>query len=63
MHSIPQEPQAPYVQGDMSNAEIRVDLRALTQFITTQDKVITNDVVAQDNQGFDLNAMLVLPLL
>ena len=46
-----QGPQAPYVEGDMNNADIRAALRVLTQLMTTQDQVITNHLVAQANVG------------
>ena len=35
----------------MTNAEIRVALRVLTQVTTTQSQVVTNHVVAKANLG------------
>ena len=49
MPPINQGPQAPYVEGDMDNSEIRAALRVFTQLMMTQDQVVTHHVAAQHN--------------
>ena len=44
---IPHGSKAPYVEMDMTNAEIREAFRASTQLMTTQAHVATIHVVAQ----------------
>ena len=62
MHTEPQElhvpqvfpmPQDPFVEGDMTNAELRDALMNLTQLMTAQAQVVNNHFVAQANQGFE----------
>ncbi|TMX00843.1 hypothetical protein EJD97_025840 [Solanum chilense] len=52
MPPMPQGPQATYVEGDMTNVEIRADLRILTHLMMTQAHVVTNHVGAHANLGF-----------
>ena len=60
MHPEPQElhvpqvfpmPQDPFVEGDMTNAELRDALMNLTQLMTAQSHVVNNHLVGQANQG------------
>ena len=51
MPPMPQGPQSPYVERDMTNAMIKASHRALTKLMTTQVHVFTNHVVAQANIG------------
>ena len=44
-------PQAPFVEGDMTNAGLRAALMNLTQRVTTQSHVVNNHFVAQTKQG------------
>ena len=41
--------QAHFVEGHMTNAELRFALMNLTQLLTAQDHVINNHFVAQSN--------------
>lgn len=51
MTPMPQGPQNPHVEGYMTNEDITVALIALTQLMMTQDHVVTNHVISQDNLG------------
>ena len=51
MSPMPQAPQAPFVEGDMTNAELRAFLINLTQLMMAQAQVVTNYLVGQGNQG------------
>ena len=42
--------QSPFVEGDMTNVELRSVLMNLTQLMTTQVDVVNNHFVAQANQ-------------
>ena len=42
-------PQDPFVEGDMTNVELRDALMDLTRLIITQDQVVTNNLIAQAN--------------
>ena len=57
----PQEPQvpqvplrshSPFVEEDMTNAELRASLMNFTQLMTAQAHVVNNNFVAQDNQRY-----------
>ena len=49
MPPMPQVPQAPYIERDITNVEIRLALKVFTQLMTTQSQVITNNVATQAN--------------
>ena len=51
MPPMSQSPQDPYIKGDMTNVEIRDAFRVMRKLMTTQDHVVSNDVVAQANLG------------
>ena len=51
---LPQGPQAPYVEGDIPNVEIKNAFQTLSQLMMTQAQVITTHaqaMTAQANQG------------
>ena len=50
---VPPMRQAPFVEGDMTNAEFRANLMNLTQLMMAQAHVRNNHFVAQDNKGVD----------
>ncbi|TMW97730.1 hypothetical protein EJD97_005070 [Solanum chilense] len=48
---VPTIRQAPFVEGDMTNADLRPAVMNLTQLIMAQAHVVNNHFVTQDNQG------------
>ena len=48
---VPPMPQAAFIEGDMTNAELGANLMNLIQLMTTQAHVVNNHFVAQANQG------------
>ena len=58
-----QGPQAPYVEGDMNNAEIWPAIRIVNQLMNNEDQVTTNHVAVKLTSEMDLNQMQVIPLL
>ena len=48
---IPKGPPAPYVEGDMTNSEIRAALRVLSQLMRTQGKIVLRHVDSKYNIG------------
>ena len=63
MPSMDQGPQAPYVEGDMNNAEIWPAIRIVNQLMNNEDQVTTNHVAVKLTSEMDLNQMQVIPLL
>ena len=51
MPQVPPMPQDPFVEEDMTNAELRDDLMNLTKLMMAQAHVVINHFVTQDNQG------------
>lgn len=52
-----QAPQAPFIEGDMTNLELKEALMNLTQPVMVQAQFVSNKIVAQVNQGDNLNLM------
>lgn len=48
---VSQGPQAPNIEGYVSNVEIRATFKAFTQLVMTQSQVVINHVVALANLG------------
>ena len=46
-----QAPQAPFVEGEMTNADLRAAPMNLTQIMTDQAQVVTNHLVDKLNEG------------
>ena len=46
---MPPMPQAPFVEGDITHAELRAALINLTQLMTAQAHVINNHFLAKSN--------------
>ncbi|TMX04629.1 hypothetical protein EJD97_006607 [Solanum chilense] len=51
IYPMPKAPQVPFVEGEMTNAELRTALMNFTQLMKTQAQVVTNDLVDLGNQG------------
>lgn len=47
---VPPMPQAAFIEGDMTNAELGANLMNLIQLMTTQAHVVNNHFVAQANK-------------
>ena len=48
---VPFMTETPFVEGDMTNVELRAALMNLTQLMTAQSHVVNNHLVGQANQG------------
>ena len=51
MPQMPPMGQAPFVEGDMTNAELRASVMNLTELMTAQAHVFNNHFIVQANQG------------